>query len=370
MKICFIDWFAYGLFKPESKIVFGGAQIQLYLMAQELAKTNGFEVDFLTDNQRSCRQDKFGRVTVHQLVRSPRTAGIFGRLIHMTGYLHFFIRLFFQLKKIKAEVYIQRAASAETGLIALGCKLLGKRFIFMAAHTQDVDGSFVRKNGWRGRLFLLGLNLADKIICQSYDQQKQLNRKLQAKSAVIPSGYPIKSPQSVNKQDILWVARAEAWKQPEIFISLAQKFPREKFTMICPPAENDPAYFQPVKRFAAGRPNVRFIAQVPFQKINAYFARSKIFVSTSISEGFPNTFIQAGLNRTPIISLKVNPDNIIGRFGLGFCAVGDIRQLEKQLRQVLADESLRFRLGANAFNFVRDHHNIKQTVADIIASIV
>lgn len=367
MKLCLIDWFAYGLFKPKSKIVFGGAQIQLYLIANELAKSNRFSVSFLTDNQKQNRREVFKKIPVYQFVRTPKNSGIKGRLL--VGYWHFFLRLLIQLRKINADIYAQRAASAETGLIALVCKLLRKRFIFMVAHVQDVDGSFIRKNGWRGRLFWLGLNLADKIICQSHDQQKKLNRKLQVKSALITSGYPIKPPQTEKKQGILWVARAEAWKQPEMFISLAQKFPREKFIMICPPAENDPVYFQQVKRLAAGRPNLRFIKQVPFQKINAYFAQSKIFVSTSISEGFPNTFIQAGLNRVPVISFKVNPDKIIDQYEIGFCANGSKNRLIKMLKKVLGSKALQHRLSINAFSYVKQYHDIKKTANRFILMI-
>lgn len=367
MKLCFIDWFAHGLFKPKSKIVFGGAQIQLYLLANEMAKSNQFEVCFLTDNQRQNRREVFNKISVYQLVRSPKNSGIKGRLL--TGYWYFFLRLLIQLRKINADVYIQRAASAETGLIALICRLLRKKFIYMVAHTQDVDGSFGEKNGWRGRLYLLGLRRADKIICQTDEQQKKLDKKLQVKSVVIPSGYPIRNKKLAKKQGILWVARAEAWKQPEMFISLAKKFPQEKFTMICPPAENNPAYFLKVKSLAESRPNLNFIKQVPFSEINAYFSRSKILISTSLSEGFPNTFIQAGLNRVPIISYKINPDNIIGRFRIGYCANGDLKQLEKHLRRVLTNERLRLRLGFNVYNYVRDNHDIKQTVAGIIAHI-
>ena len=39
--------------------------------------------------------------------------------------------------------------------------------------------------------------------------------------------------------------------------------------------------------------------------------KSKILINTSSFEGFPNTFVQAWANGVPVISLKVDPDNII-----------------------------------------------------------
>ena len=367
MKICLIDWFAYGLFNSRSKIVFGGAQIQLYLLAKELSKDNQFDISFLTDNQSKAQVNNFGKIKLFQWLRSIKTLGIKGRLLKGSGY--FFIRLFHQLNKINSDVYMQRAASAETGLIALVCKLLRKRFIFMVAHEQDVNGNFIRQNGWRGKLFLLGLNLADKIICQTQDQQELLRGSLKTKSVVVRSGYPIKPPKKLKKADILWVARAEKWKGPEMYIRLAKKFPREKFVMICPPAENNPKYFEFIKTKACTDSNLKFIKQTPFSKINAYFAKAKLFVSTSLSEGFPNTFLQSGNNLTPIISFKVNPDKIIDRYRIGFCAGGDEKQMEKLLRQILKNNRLRQEMGLNAFNYVKQCHDIRQTTANIIANI-
>lgn len=368
MKVCFIDWFAYSLFNPQSDIVFGGAQIQLYLLAQELAKNKKNKVSFLTDNQKVNQQDNFGPIDLYQFVRSPRNEGLKGRVF--VGFWYFFIRLFFQLRKINAQVYLQRAASAETGLIALVCKLLHWRFIFMVAHIQDVNGRYIQANGIRGRLFSLGLKLADQIICQTQDQQKALGQSLRGKSVVIAPGYPIKSPPKINKQGVLWVARAEAWKRPNLFIQLAKKFPREKFTMICPPAENCPKYFDLIKAKAEKVKNLIFIPKVPFRNIDIYFAKARVFISTSESEGFPNTFIQAAKNMTPIISFKVNPDKIIDNHQIGFCAEGNERQMIILLKKLLKNRQLRERLATNAYNYARQYHNIKKTSVNIIENIL
>src|SRR3989338_7086327 len=103
MKICFIDWFAYGLFNPRSRIVFGGAQIQLFLLGQELAKAKKFNVSFLTDNQTDNRINNCGKIKVYQFLRSLKTPGIKGRLLQ--GYWYFFTRLLLEIKKINASVY-------------------------------------------------------------------------------------------------------------------------------------------------------------------------------------------------------------------------------------------------------------------------
>jgi len=370
-SVCFIDFFAYSLFNSKSNIVFGGAQIQLYLLAKELAKDKKLNISFLTDNRQSTRQETFNNIKVYQFLRSPKIKGIYGRFLNLLymippiSYLVFFIRLFIQLKKINADIYFQRAASAETGLIAIIAKILRKKFIFMVAHQNDINGQFVKQNDFRGKLYLLGLKLADKIICQTKQQQSQLDKRVKPKSFVVPSGYPIKKRPTVSKtkkQTILWVARAETWKNPELFINLAKKFPQEKFTMICPPAENNPNYFNIIKKQSAKVKNLTFIKQVPFNKINSYFQKAKVFISTSLSEGFPNTFIQAGKNMTPIISFKVNPDKIITKHQLGFCARGKEDLLLAALKKILTNQKLWLKFSINAYKYTLNYHNIETIV--------
>ena len=41
------------------------------------------------------------------------------------------------------------------------------------------------------------------------------------------------------KEFILWVARSDYGKRPELFIKLAEYFPKEKFVMIMPKSETD-----------------------------------------------------------------------------------------------------------------------------------
>ena len=94
-------------------------------------------------------------------------------------------------------------------------------------------------------------------------------------------------------------------------ISIAKKLPQYTFTIICPKAsdQSHEEYLELKKQFAI--PNVKFIEFVPFEEIDDYFANAKLFINTSDDEGFPNTFIQARNNGTPVISFNVDPDNIL-----------------------------------------------------------
>ena len=47
VKICFVVLKAYPLFNPDVKSNFGGAEVDSYLLATELAKDKNFEVSFI-----------------------------------------------------------------------------------------------------------------------------------------------------------------------------------------------------------------------------------------------------------------------------------------------------------------------------------
>ena len=47
IKACFVSPFAYSLFNPEVELKFGGAEVQMYLLATELAKDENFDVNFV-----------------------------------------------------------------------------------------------------------------------------------------------------------------------------------------------------------------------------------------------------------------------------------------------------------------------------------
>jgi len=352
IKICFIDFFAYSLFNPRSKIVFGGAQIQLYFLAKKLANSKQFQVSFLTDDQRSDQSESFKSIKVVKLLRST-----------VNSPTDLVFRLFKKLKQINAHFYVQRAASAETGLIAIIAKLLGKNFIFMVAHEHGVSGQYIATHGFKGRLFQIGLHLADKIICQTQQQKKLLPQNLQNKTMVISSGYPLYPSTKKPKKYLLWVARAEDWKQPEIFIHLAKKIPQEKFIMICPPSENNPQYFKLVKSLAKKVHNLKFITHVPFDQIDRYFQSAKLFISTSLSEGFPNTFIQSAKNSVPIVSFQVNPDHLFDKHHIGLCCHGDQKKLLKFTQRLLTNKQQYQRLADNAYHYAYQFHNLDQTAS-------
>ena len=63
-KICIISLKAYPLFNKVCNAVFGGAEVQLFLLAQEFAKNKNMDVSFIVADYGQKPSEKYGGITV------------------------------------------------------------------------------------------------------------------------------------------------------------------------------------------------------------------------------------------------------------------------------------------------------------------
>lgn len=356
-RICFVGFYVWPLFRPTRQGDIGGAEVQLYTLARELARDAAFRVDFVVRAEGG-GSEKIDGVTVHKLPPICKP-GVRRQLAYGAG----LSRL---LQTIDPDVVVQRAAGSLTGLLGLWCALRRREFVYMIAHDSDVErdkpASCPGSASWLA--YRLGLRLADRVIAQHDRQRQRLLANYRKVGIVRPCALePGDTLPSAERRDILWVARCERIKQPEIFIALAQAFPRESFVMVCPPAASGAAYFESVREQAQKVPNLTFVAHVPFREIGDYFRSARLFVNSAAQEGFPNTFVQAWMHGTPVVSLSVDPDGVMARHALGIACDGSRDALELAVASLLADLPLRERLSLNASAYARTHHDIRRQVA-------
>jgi glycosyltransferase involved in cell wall biosynthesis len=207
-------------------------------------------------------------------------------------------------------------------------------------------------------LFTTALRLATVVLTQNNIDRDNLLKTERLQSTVVRGGHHMPKLRDTEREFVLWVARSADFKRPQLFIELAQQFPDEKCVMICSKAWGDEKYDQLAAR-AGEVKNIEFFPQVPFDALEDYFNRAKVFVCTSQSEGFPNTYIHAWTNGTPILSLEVNPDGILDEFTCGICCRGDFQRLVESLRSLLADKAY-VALGRNARRYAEEVHDIEK----------
>lgn len=362
IRVCIVSLYAYHMFNPKVYSRFGGAEMQLYNLATELAKDERFEVIFLVGD--------FGQPEIESIqgVQLRKFYNPNGGLKYIRAFIAMF-RLWRVLGKIKATIYLQRAAGLETGVVALFCKFRRKKFVYMAAHDQDTG---ITRPSWmkgfigslRWNLYKLGVTYADTVIVQHQGQQAAVKKNYHKESIIRNSAHHIPDELDTSqKHTILWVARADDWKQPEIFLHLAQKFPSEKFVMIMPES-NDKLFFQKIKEQAAKLHNLNFLGFVPVNEIDKFFQQAKIFINTSKTEGYPNTFIQAAKSKVPIISLNVDPNGTLEKCEMGLCAQGDPSELESDLGYLLSNQELIDKMGEHGFQFAKKYHDISKIIEE------
>ena len=346
IRICFVSLKAYPLFNPSVEAIFGGAEVDLYLLATELAKDKNFEVSFVVGDY---GQD---HVEIRENVTLIKSANVSKNLFLGSR------KIWSALKKADADIYMDEACSLGTALYALFCKKNDRKFVYRTAHTRECDGTYFRQYAFRGKAVLWAFRSAHKLLVQNEIDSENLFRTTQLPSTVICGTMRLPEIRHQDRDTILWVARSAGVKQPELFFKIAKEIPEEHFTMICPKATGDDRYDKLIAK-AETIKNLEFIQGVHFHGLDSFFARARIFVNTSESEGFPNTYIHACKCAIPILSLKVNPDGFLDKHQCGMCANNDWNRFKDMLNKLLEPETNNF-YGGNGRRYVEETHDIRK----------
>ncbi|MGA2092858.1 MAG: glycosyltransferase family 4 protein [Sedimentisphaerales bacterium] len=350
IKVCFVAPKAYPIFNPAIGDYFGGAEVDLYYLATELARDNNFEISFVVADYDQKDIEVIENVTVIKSLNFSKNM--------LSGLL----RTWSALKKADADIYFLKCASPGVPVVAAFCKLHRRIFLYRLASVLESDGAYIKQHPILGRLFAASLRRAAMVFAQNSTDKENLAKTLALSSRMIPNGHPLSPLRQQPKDMIIWVGRDDPVKKPERFLDLAGAFPNERFTLVCQTLNNDTNYKNLVEQ--AGKiANLEFIRHVPFNQIDVYFQRAKVLVNTSDSEGFPNTFIQACKAGAAILSFNVNPDGFLDTCNCGLCCNGDAVRLTYNLRFML--ENNRYvKFGSDARKYVEQNHDITRIAGE------
>lgn len=366
LKICIVSLRSLPLFDSgyDSENVIGGAEVNMFNLALCLSGIDNVAVRVVVDDFGQPPHYKVGNI---ELIRFSKNVSSKGWLKRKITSLLAYIKLFL----LNADAFLFTTSNRLLGILVLFHRIIRRKKVLFRL-SSDSNADLVKFKGQNGRfnyfLYRFGLNHASAIISQTMKQKTLLKQKLGIDSEVIENGFfPRQKIKAENKKYILWVGRCMESKKPMKFLELAGSLPDEQFVMIMPTNKDIPenekikrhCLAESIKNEAQRLINLKLIEYVPFHKIQEYYDKAKIYVCTSELEGFPNTFIQACLGGTPILSYSVNPSNMIGEYHLGcFCdndyskAVEFIKSMSKaKLKDYMA--YLRY--------YVSDRHNIHST---------
>ncbi len=342
----------------------GGAELQSYLLTEELIK-RGWSVEVVTRNDKITQfmylNDK---IKYHYYKESK------------SYLLNYFIVLFTIFHTHSFFYYVRTDARILIGALTLYSYLFKRKLIYAIAGDDELlhnsyyqyqrskNKSFIRYikliDAWLIDLILkFKKNKIDLIITQTEFQQKELLKNKGLASVVIRNSFNditiLRAKPAIKKNIVLWVGNMRPVKKPEIFIEIAKSFSGKKweFVMI-----GESSGYELLLEY--NNNYVNHIGQLSYEDTNKCFQSAKILINTSSNEGFPNTFIQAWLNKVLVISYHVNPDNLLDNNQLGFCASSDFTKCTAILNKAMNNYSEFQLMIDNAALFAENNFNLKK----------
>lgn len=358
-KICFVN--------PSS--IFGdigGAEVQIYILAMQMIQRN-WSVSYIT--------------APNQIPKKNET-GIQFYSIHETGNIkkdeYLFVK---ELNKINPDYIYQRGRKLWTHYAAMyrhseNCKLIfatsmdidcfKHKFLFRTPNSFREFYARIKKCKYNSKLDYLTLKAmesADLVLSQT-ETQKNLLKKLNIESKIFSNVHTLPessiSKNKCSKPVVLWLARFQAWKQPEVFIKLAKVLKNLDCKFIMAGRLSNNKYKYQLEQAEKDLPNFEYIGSLPFNETNKLLEKVDLLINTSKKEeGFPNTYVQAWLRKVPVVTLNFDPDNIIQKNNLGATAI-NFNNLTVLIKRFVEDPSYRREIGENAYHYaVREHSTEK-----------
>jgi len=352
MSICFISPAAYPLLSDDHSLVSaGGAEAQFVTLGRELIKRDQ-SVHFIVDDYGQQKMINCSGIKVHKT--SFRYMG------GANAYLPIdWLKLLSCMKKINADIYLLKIPKDILLPVGFYCYLFGKKLVYIGQSDKDVDIPLLMQlqNKLAVQFYRTGLRLTDYAVAQTDIQQKGFIA-LGVNSQIIRNLITLPESNLSKDKYVLWVGNATENKQPEMYIRLAKMLPYINFKMIMSGNQDD-MKFRDIQKHAETISNLDFIGFVPFSKISVFFSQAALLVSTSLREGFPNVFLQTWQYGTPVISLQVDPDNIIVNQRLGLVSKTE-EQLLLDVETLMKDSKLYEEMGANSYQFVLENHSVSK----------
>jgi glycosyltransferase involved in cell wall biosynthesis len=295
-RICFVSGAGYGALARDPRVALvGGAEVQQSLLAPELAR-RGYEVSMVTMD--FGQDDAIDVEGVKVLKTHTPDEGLPGlRFLHPR-----LTSTWAAMARADADVYYQRCAGAATGIVAAFAQRHRRRFVFAAACDLDFDPLLPLVGNARDRLLCrYGLRRADAVIVQTGVQQALCRQVLAREGVEIRSCYRPTGQPARHDGPVIWVGTLKDIKRPELFVELAARLRHRRFIMVGG-SYDDSGRLEALRARAAALGNLECVGHVHYAKIETQFDGGAVFVNTSSSEGFPNTFLQAWSRGMPTVS--------------------------------------------------------------------
>jgi glycosyltransferase involved in cell wall biosynthesis len=278
----------------------------------------------------------------------------------------------------KAGASLWVGLSLNDSMLELAEFCAASKLPFLLGLAHDIDLDFLSLPEGRDRFGASRekkkktMGLVSAVLVQNRFQEETLRHFYPNKSIYyLPN--PIVLPTAANdgteRSGALWIGKMDSNKNPLALIRLANTLPHLKITMVANPAELDLE-----NEVLRSMPyNIHLIRSLPYSETQALMAKAAVHVSTAWQEGFPNTFLEAAVVKTPTVSLHVDPDGRMAEGLFGFCAQGDEVHFAEQVRRVVEQiQPIKSMMDATE-KFVQENHaydRIKMRWIELVKAII
>jgi len=359
-KICFVSLGSLPLLTSNENLQYaGGAELKQVLIARELVKRK-YIISFIVYNEKNDEQTKNLDDIILVKSFSPSQNITFFKKVRM---------LWKSLKEADSDIYIQ--ATYPPGIVALYCFFNRKKYIKWLSSDKSVNLQDVTQRTTLITKISLyfDIKLAHLIIVQNEYQKEIIERRFRKKCVLIKNPITILDNsfdfEEKKENNLLWVGTIRSLKQPDLFLEIAKILPQFKFIMIGGATNSELDLYNKIQKNSRTISNLSFLGFIPHNKIQKYYFQSSILVNTSIVEGFPNTFLEAWNNSIPVISLNIDPDEIICKNKLGLHST-TFKQMIFDIEFLLNNDKLRYELAMNARKYLKENHDLKKITNQFI----
>jgi glycosyltransferase involved in cell wall biosynthesis len=331
----------------------GGAERQQWYLARSLASAGWEVIVGLLGPSNAANGEVIDNV---RFVRLPAYRGLLAPVQR-------FVALYRLLRCEAPDWLYWRCASYLFGPAVAIAKLASVKIVFAAAFDTDVQPRRAlteRRGLWP--LYAWGLSMCERIFVQHSGQLHELPAKLQSKAAVVQNiiDLPRGVKQHVDREPyVAWVGMLRQPKRPDLLLEIAKRAQHLRFKVCGGITDHrtPEGYGTLVAERLAQLPNVEYLGQVAPSVACEVIANAAALLCTSDGEGFPNTFLEAWTNGTSVVSLRVDPDQILTRFQLG-CLSLDSEKAGDDLTRLVDSPQQREEISVRAREYVNQHHRI------------
>ena len=374
MRICFWGKIADALLGK----TYGGGELQIALLAKSLTRLGHEVVVVDLDIKEGFVTDE--GIKVYPVIGYNSGMKMFRTLTHRLP------ALYSTFAGLKADVYYCRIREYRHIIVYMVARKLKAKFIlslasdldilsirkrwkhFYSSNVKDLWGVF---NGVMGEMvYPYLLRNADLVLVQHEGQKKILANKGITSTVfynLIDASVLRNSNEAGSDGPFVYVGSLDKRKGFEDFFEIVKRTPNHKYKVIGKVRDKTGNnLYRQLGNFS----NVQLMGKLSHSDTINEISRSRALISTSPMEGFPNIFIEAWGCGVPVLSLYVDPGDVIKREGLGYVADGNLDLLIKTMPGLNRSEDF----SHNSLTYVLAHHALTDVrmveIKDIFNSLL